>query len=373
LVDHKISEDTAAEPDLNKAKQLMQAGNFNDAQRFLLTKLDEFPENTDAIYLLAACERYMKNYTSALKLLSNLKQLSPDHSRAYQETGHVYKALRNADAALTAYSQATQLNPALLVSLRAQIEILESPDRINTIGRLSDVVFRLKQQLSTIESTPKPLVAVIDLISQNKLVKAEQICKAFMQKNPRHVEGLRLLADIASRLGIQEDAEFLLESAVAFDENNTRVRIDYIQVLRKQQKYALALQQAVDLLNIEPDNPQFQSVFAVESMQSGDYSSALSMFDSILAILPEDPVTLTSRGHALKTLGETVQAVDSYRRAIKKHPAHGEAYYSMANLKLFSFTDQEITAMESQEGNPMISHMSRVYLDFALGKAYEDK
>jgi tetratricopeptide (TPR) repeat protein len=373
LVDHKISEDTAAEPDLNKAKQLMQAGNFNDAQRFLLTKLDEFPENTDAIYLLAACERYMKNYTSALKLLSNLKQLSPDQSRAYQETGHVYKALRNADAALTAYSQATQLNPALLVSLRAQIEILESPDRINTIGRLSDVVFRLKQQLSTIESTPKPLVAVIDLISQNKLVKAEQICKAFMQKNPRHVEGLRLLADIASRLGIQEDAEFLLESAVAFDENNTRVRIDYIQVLRKQQKYALALQQAVDLLNIEPDNPQFQSVFAVESMQSGDYSSALSMFDSILAILPEDPVTLTSRGHALKTLGETVQAVDSYRRAIKKHPAHGEAYYSMANLKLFSFTDQEITAMESQEGNPMISHMSRVYLDFALGKAYEDK
>ena len=65
--------------------------------------------------------------------------------------------------------------------------------------------------------------------------------------------------------------------------------------------------------------------------------------------------------------------MDSYRRAIKKFPGHGEAYYSLANLKLFGFSDIEITAMESQEYNPMISHMSRVYLDFALGKAYEDK
>ena len=107
-------------------------------------------------------------------------------------------------------------------------------------------------------------------------------------------------------------------------------------------------------------------------MQSGDYETALATFDSILEILPEEPVTLTSRGNALKTQGKKDEAIDSYRRAIKKYPAHGEAYYSLANLKLFSFTDKEIAAMESQENNPSVSYMGRVYLDFALGKAYED-
>jgi tetratricopeptide (TPR) repeat protein len=193
-----------------------------------------------------------------------------------------------------------------------------------------------------------------------------------MLKNPKHIEGMRLLADIGIRLGVLDDAEFLLESAVEFSPQSTKARIDYIQVLRKQQKYQAALAHAKILIEQDPDNPQFQSVFAVESMQSGDYETALATFDSILEILPEEPVTLTSRGNALKTQGKKDEAIDSYRRAIKKYPAHGEAYYSLANLKLFSFTDKEIAAMESQENNPSVSYMGRVYLDFALGKAYED-
>ena len=92
-----------------------------------------------------------------------------------------------------------------------------------------------------------------------------------------------------------------------------------------------------------------------------------------MKIIPEDPVTLTSRGTVLKTTGQTDEAIESYRRAIKKYQGHGEAYYSMANLKLFSFSEEEIAIMEAQKNNLGISHMSRVYINFALGKAYEDK
>ena len=272
------------------------------------------------------------------------------------------------DAALNSYSQATLINPALEASFRCQIEILRVVNRPELAIRLAE----LEQQLKELQATPPPLIAVTDLISQGKLVKAEKLCKAFMLKNPKHIEGMRLLADIGMRLGVLDDAEFLLESAVEFSPQSTKARIDYIQVLRKQQKYQAALAHAKILIEQDPDNPQFQSVFAVESMQSGDYETALATFDSILEILPEEPVTLTSRGNALKTQGKKDEAIDSYRRAIKKYPAHGEAYYSLANLKLFSFTDKEIAAMESQENNPSVSYMGRVYLDFALGKAYED-
>ena len=364
-----MSETSLVEAGLHDAKQLMQAGKFVEAENHLLTLLVNAPKQGDALYMMAVCLRYQKKYPEALEILRKLRLLVPDHSRAYQEIGHVYRAMNQIDAALNAYSQATLINPALEASFRSQIDILRIIGRSDLAARLAD----LERQLKELQAMPPPLVAVTDLISQGKLVKAEKLCKAFMQKNPRHIEGMRLLADIGVRLGVLEDAEFLLESAVEFSPKSTKARMDYIQVLRKQQKYHEALSHAKILIQQDPKNPQFQSVFAVESMQSGDYDTALATFDSILEILPEEPVTLTSRGNALKTQGNKEQAIDSYRRAIKKYPAHGEAYYSLANLKLFSFTDKEIEAMESQEHNPGISYMARIYLDFALGKAYEDR
>ena len=366
MVEHVMQEATATEVALNDVKKLMQAGDFGKAEQQLLTMHDEVETNDDVLYMLAVCQRYLHKHSTALHTLEKLKSLVPEHSRAFQETGHVYRAMNNAGAALNAFSRATQINPALAASFRAQIDILTATDRSHLTGQL-------KKQLESLDALPKPLVAVTDLIAQGKLIKAEQLCKAFMQKVPRNIEGMRLLADIGSRLGVLEDAEFLLESAVEFAPDHTKARIDYIQVLRKRQNYEESLRQAKLLLDSDPSNPQFQSVFAVESMQSGDYDTALSTFESILKILPEDPVTLTSRGHALKTQGQTDDAIDSYRRAIKKYAAHGEAYYSLANLKLFSFSDEEIGAMETQESNLGISHMSRIYLNFALGKAYEDK
>jgi tetratricopeptide (TPR) repeat protein len=364
-----MTELSLAESELDKIKTLIQAKQMDVAEKQLQLIIAKSPKQDEALYMCAVCQRYLGKYSLALQTLAKLKIVIPEHSRAYQELGHVYRAMGNVDAALNSYSQATLINPALEASFRAQIEILYDINRPDLKYRLAD----LEQQLAALQAMPKTLNAVTDLLAQGKLVKAEKLCKSFLQKFPRNTEGMRLLADIASRLGILEDAEFLLESAVEFSPNNSRVRIDYVKVLRKQQKYQKALRQASILIEQEPQNPQFQSVFAIEAMQSGDFDTAITTFDSILEILPEDPVTLTSRGHALKTQGKTDDAIDCYRRALKKYPAHGEAYYSLANLKLFNFLDKEIKAMESQEENPAVSYMSRIYLDFALGKAYEDK
>ena len=174
-------------------------------------------------------------------------------------------------------------------------------------------------------------------------------------------------------MGVLEDAEFLLESAAALEPTNTGVRIDYINALRKRQKYAKALVQAQNLTDSAPENLQFQSIFAVECMQSGDFEKAIERFDTILKKLPGDPVTLTSKGHALKTKGASEEAVSSYRDAIQSHRAHGEAYYSLANLKTYNFDDNEILSMRELVKDRNLSFMDRVYLNFSLGKALEDR
>ena len=231
----------------------------------------------------------------------------------------------------------------------------------------------MQAQLERLAKLPPPLVGVMDLIAQGRLLKAEDVCRQFLQKVPHHVEAMRLLADIGMRLGVLDDAEFLLESATKIQPDNVQVRLDYIQALRKRQKFERALNEARHLLQTSPENPQFKSLFAVECMQTGDFDAAITMFDEILKQIPGDPVTLTSKGHAYKTKGQYELAVDSYRDAISNQPHYGEAYYSLANLKVYTFDDDEIRSLHEQESNQNLSHIDRIHVCFALGKAYEDK
>ena len=151
------------------------------------------------------------------------------------------------------------------------------------------------------------------------------------------------------------------------------MRIDHIQVLRKRQQYAAALSQAKTLLERDPSNPVFQSLFAIESMQAGNYDAALEAFEKVLAKLPEDPTTLTSRGHALKTYGRSEDAVASYQAALRADPLNGDAWYALANLKTYRFSDAELAKMQAVQDTPGLSVMSRVHVAFALGKAFEDR
>ena len=234
-------------------------------------------------------------------------------------------------------------------------------------------LIRIRSEIDFVKQLPKPLVSVIDLIGQNKLVKAEELCRSFLQKNPQNVEGMRLLADIGSKLGVLHDAEFLLESALEFEPDHIKARIDYIMILRKRQKFESALEQAQLLLERAPSNVQFKSLCAIELMQTGAYDAALNYFDQILEQVPNDPVTLTTRGHLLKTQGNSKEAIDSYRAVLKNSPEHGEAYYSLGNLKTYRFEDDELDLMIRQEQGDRLRAMDRIYLNFALGKAYEDK
>ena len=339
---------------------------YQEALADLGSILRDEPENTNALYMSAVCRRYRREFDAALKQLATLKSLAPENGRAHQEEGHAYRDMGRPDQALRAYAQACRFNPALVASWKGQLNILVRRGRVQEAAQA-------KNQLDYLKGLPKPLVAVLDLMSQGKLLKAEDLCRKFLQKAPHHVEAMRLLADIGIRFGVLADAEFLLESAHGFEPNNVRVRIDYIQALRKRQRFQKALEQARQLLETSPGNPQFQSIYAIECMQTGDYEEALSLFDKVLEQVPGDPITLTSKGHAYKTFGQYDDAVASYRAALASQPRHGEAWYSLSNLKVYSFSDHELKRMHEQARNDDLSHADRVHLNFALGKAYEDR
>ncbi len=349
---------------LEGIQQKMVEQDFAAALEDLEPLLRENPQ-PDALYMAAVCRRYQGDIPGALTLIQQLKILAPAHGRAYQEQGHALRTLGNTNEALAAYRQAGQINPSLVASFRGQLEILAS-------GSDAQAALAVKQHLDYLQNLPKPLLAVMDLIAEGKLLKAENLCRAFLKKIPHQPEAMRLLANIGVSLGVMDEAEFLLESVVMIAPEFVRARIDYIQALRKRQKYEMALGQAKYLLETNPNNPQYRSLFAIEQMQTGDFDEALINFDRVLTQIPGDPITLTSKGHALKTMGKGAAAIDAYHAALVTRPDHGEAYYSLANLKTYRFDEKEIGQMQQQESNLNLSVMDRTYLYFALAKAAED-
>lgn len=354
------------EEQLKAAQSALQSGRFADALDLASDVLAADRGNTEARYMAAVACRYLRRFDHAADHLQQLHTAMPEYGRAWQEQGHLELARGDEVAALAAFTRATRFNPALSASWREQARLLHKAGR-------TDEAKAAAAQFERLGKLPRELLAVTNHLHEGRLLRAEEICRHFLRRNPRHVEGMRLLAKIGVELGILDDAEFLLESAVAFEPENVQLRLDYIDILRRRQKFEQARSEAEALHSRDPDNVLFQSQLAIESMQTGDFQRAFELFDSVLERLPGDPATLTSKGHAQKTLGQSAGAIASYRGAIAAKPDHGDAYYALANLKTYRFEDHEIEAMREQVARPDLGFMDRVHLSFALGKALEDR
>ena len=145
----------------------------------------------------------------------------------------------------------------------------------------------------------------------------------------------------------------------------------YASILRKKQKFAKTMEQVNILCDKYPDNLNYQALKASEIMQNGDHEKAITLLDDILSKNPYNFSTLTSKGHAEKTLGRTEQAIKSYQSAYQIKPDHGEAFFSLANLKTYSFTNEELGNMREQVKRVDLSLRDKAYFHFALAQGCE--
>ena len=349
-----------------RAKQLLQGGQLKEAFELTRAELIDAPDNIDALYLHAVALRYLGQPKLALKTLHKLKQQQPDYGRAYQEEGHNLKLLGDLKSALTAYQQAVDLNHALVASWRELLVLYQQNN--------DQTAFNMAQaECSRLSELPAELLSVSSLIHEGKLFQAETLCRAFLKKNPHHIEAMRLLALLGMKLFIYDDAEFLLESCVEFAPDYWLVRYDYVNVLHKRQKFEKALEQATILRDAYPDNYAFQLAYANENVAVGDFTAALEIYARVIALNPRLEQPYLARGHAQKTIGKLEDAIESYRSAYRARADFGDAYWSLANLKTYRFTDVEIASMQSQLEVPASSVTDRFHLCFALGSAYETR
>ena len=354
------------EAEVARIRALLEQRRYAEALAAAAALKTQVPENRDVLYMAAVSQRYLNQLPAALATLEELERHHPGFSRLYQERGHCYTALRDAPRAIEAFLSAVNINPALPASWARLDGLYRMTGDHRNAGIAAD-------HIATLKHLPPEVVSATALFSDGELSAAEALVRPFLLKNPTNVEGMRLLARIGIARQVFDDAEVLLGAVLELAPDYRMARFEYAQVLLDRHKHAHAVQQLERLLQAEPENRQFKTLYATASVGIGEHERALKLYRELLEDAPRPAELHLSIAHCLKTLGQRDASVHAYRSAAAARPDYGDAYWSLANLKTYRFTPQELDQMRAQEAAPHTSLLDRSHLCFALGKALEDQ
>ena len=327
--------------------------------------LKVYPDTVEAKRILATAYRLQKMPQKGLDLLAPMLAGQSGSADFLHEIAQCQGGVGRGDDAIETLRKAVAIDPkhaGAWQSLGHQLAVAGDE-------KGSRHAFQRHFELST----PHPeLVEASKLFREGKLGKAERITRDLLKKHPAAATAIRLLADIGLKLGQLTDAGHLLERCLELAPEFHAARHSYTIVLIRQQKPEAALHEAEKLLVREPNNPNFLTLKASILARIGDQSGAIEIYETVLKNYPRQAMAQMSYGHTLKTVGRLDEAIEAYKKCIRLRPEVGEAYWSLANLKTFRFSDEDIDNMRNQVTTEGGDADDQSHLAFALGKALED-
>jgi tetratricopeptide (TPR) repeat protein len=354
------------EEDVRALRERQRQGEHEEVLAQALRHLDTYPENRDLLLLAAISLRHLKRLDEAFALLDRLEGLHPRFSLMHQERGLCHVQRRDAPAAIESLLWAVNINSALPASW----SMLEGLYRLT-----GDDENRAKAaaHVATLKALPPVVVQAYSLFHDGELAVAEPMIRDFLLRHGDHPEAMRLLAKIGLAHDVLDDAELLLAAVLERDPDFRAARHDYAETLVRRHKYREARIEIDRLLALDPFNADYIMLAATTAMSLGEQDRAVALYRGMIVAAPEAPDPYLWLGHTLKTIGDVTAGVTAYRRAAAVRPDFGDAFWSLANLKRYRFTDDEIERMQAAEALPRIAPIDRYHLCFALGKAHEDR
>src|SRR5215475_1638667 len=324
------------------------------------------PGEPRAQLVLGAARRLTGRLEAALDILERLAREQPRAAVVYLELAAALGEANRSPEAIAALRRALQLQPDSPDGWRLLA------DQLDASGDASGADLARARYLKAATRDPRLMEAAAALVA-NDLPVADACLRAHLERHPTDVAALRMLAEVAARLRRYLDAQQLLERCLELAPSFDMARYNYASVLTRQGNRAAALGHMEQVLAREPRNPAYRFLKAAALANIGDYAESIIVYERVLKEYPQQPKIWMSYGHSLRTAGRSADAIDAYRSAIGMDSTLGEAYWSLANLKTFHFTEGDVAALRAALERQDLDTDSRLHFEFSLGKALEDR
>ncbi len=297
----------------------------------------------DALLREAGDLRARRRVPDALAVLDRLQALYPRFSRLHHERGHCHVVLGDAPAAITALREAVRLNP----TLPASWDILEQLHRM-----LGDTAQAAEAAAAwpCCGSCPPKWWRPTACTPTATLRRPRRSSGAIWARTATTSAALRLPARIRHERDALDEAEACWKSVLDRAPDYHAARLDYAVVLLQRQKPQRARQEAERLLAVEPDNREYLKQYGAACVALGDHEPVIDLYERLLAGRPSsgaEVADLRLRGWPTprQSPGRQAEAIADYRASLAARPDNGVAWFSLANLKTYRFTDDDIERM----------------------------
>jgi tetratricopeptide (TPR) repeat protein len=290
------------------------------------------PEFVDARVDLARAYRRAGENARAREEVRRVLEANPRHHRAWLAYGDVLVELERYPEALVAFERARLTDP----------------------------------QRPRIEAATAALVA-------DERRRPEELFREILKEDPAHAAALCGLAALALSADRPIEAERLLRHALRQSAHlplayrglgPALVRLGRLQEAEAAVRY---------LEKIEPESPQTWVAIASVATRMLRQEEALAAYERAALLKPDEAGLRISAGHLQKTLGRRPESEASYKAALKIDPARAEAWWSLADLKNYVFNDAEIAEMQRRLSSGEQQRANEAHLQFALGRAFEQR
>ena len=325
------------------------------------------PGCADHLRLLGHALQKQNRLEEAEKQLRFGLSLKPNFPQLHEDLGGVLALQGRYEEAISSLQQAIQLDPTQALAHKKLAQALAMVGR----GEDADQSFE-----DYFDKRPEDgeVARGANLLKEGRIDESIEVFQAIIRENPKSVNAMRFLAMAywhdKERM---DDAEALLRRVVEMAPDFVVAWINLGMVLVERNKLLDAIDAYQQATRLAPDNPiawgGLGNAYAVANYQEKGgqaYARAVSLS-------PENPTLQMGYAHILKTIGDQEGSLRAYRAAIAAKPDFGEVYWSMANLKIFNFEEEEVAAMEQQLERGELEESSEIHFRFALGKALEDK
>lgn len=351
----------------DEALELINAGDPVAAEKLCREAVERNPKDVNMSGLLGAVLIKRRRLDEAEQVLKQTIALAPTFAKAHEDLGYALLEQERYEEAVEVLQKAARLDPKLDAAHFNLGKALASTGR----GKEADAAFEASFELSP---ERKKLALAAKHHQEGRIEDAEQLYRQVLNNNPRNVDALRMLAMVAATAKRYDDAERLLRKAVGIAPDFLTAVVDLGRVLKEQDRFEEAIDCFKNAIAINPNNPHTHFLLASAYSPAALNHEAAREYRRALDLAPEHPGALLGLGNALKTIGKQDEAIKAYRDCIRVRPDNGEIYWSLANLKTYRFSNEQIAEMAARVDNPEgLTEQSEVNFLFALGKAHDDR
>tara|TARA_Y200000002_G_scaffold59065_1_gene44518 strand:+ start:4629 stop:6584 length:1956 start_codon:yes stop_codon:yes gene_type:complete len=344
------------------AFDLFKDNNVNEAHEQLEEILKVYPEDKDSLDLIILIYIKTNKPNKAIQFVNRCISLFPDDISYLEKKYKLLTFIGDQNAAFDCLIALNKISPTI-ESIREISNIYIDKGEIEKSEEAIQDFFESNKSYSELYKGIRHVKA-----GRNKL--AEEAYKKVLKKDNNNVDALRLLGLLAFKQNNYPIAEKLFIRGIQLNPTFKLLWENLAKCFRLQNKFQHAQKAFENLLKLDPNNLEAMGALGTIHIRLSNFDEGIVIYKNLLKQNNKNPRVHLSLGHAQKTVGNRSESEQSYINAIKNFPLCGEAYWSLANLKTYKFSNKQIKSMESAL-KENIHDLEKIQMLFALGKAHE--